>query len=114
LDRPRNRRPISRRLNTLRHSTAVNQTWNYCHSISFLLKSDMNKMRTVYCFAGRPLTLFRWYFQFHGDSDFRFVARSGRADIRLHALTGRATYPWLDQNIRSGATRVQPGSASSL
>ena len=27
LDRPRNRRPISRRLNTLRHSAAVNQTW---------------------------------------------------------------------------------------
>ena len=29
LDRPRNRRPISRRLNTLRRSAAVNQTWNY-------------------------------------------------------------------------------------
>jgi hypothetical protein len=29
LDRPRNRRPISRRLNTLRRSATLNQTWNY-------------------------------------------------------------------------------------
>jgi hypothetical protein len=29
MDRPRNRRPISRWLNTLRHSATVNQTWNY-------------------------------------------------------------------------------------
>ena len=29
MDRPRDRRPISRRLNTLRHSAAVDQTWNY-------------------------------------------------------------------------------------
>jgi hypothetical protein len=29
LDGPRNRRPITRWLNTLRHSAAINQTWNY-------------------------------------------------------------------------------------
>ena len=36
LDRPRNRRPISRWLNTLRHPSAINQTSNYCNTLSIL------------------------------------------------------------------------------